>query len=111
VSLFRWKVLLCGNRNAKTFSAASAVIFNLPMFATHHKICNTTHSMIVTAPATLPSAYSVGIISGVFFTTHTFQRALTFLGGYRLVGGTAALAMMMLTVIWLERIGCERIQE
>jgi len=85
--------------------------FNLLMFATHHKIWNITHSLIVTAPATLPSAYSVGIISGVFFTTHTFQRALTFLGGYRLFEGTAALAIMMLTVIWSERIGFERIQE
>jgi uncharacterized membrane protein YoaK (UPF0700 family) len=47
--------------------------------------------MTVTALATLLSAYSVGVIIGVF-TTNTFQQAPTFWGGWCMVGGIVTLA-------------------
>jgi len=85
--------------------AASAVLFDLLMFANHHRILSTTHGMLVTVVATLLSAYCAGVIIGVFFTTNTFLWALTFWGVWHLVGGILTLAIALPIIISLERAG------
>ena len=88
--------------------AASAVLFDLLMFASHHRILSTTSSMLVTILATLLSTYSVGVIIGVFFTTNTFEWALTFWGVWHMVGGMLTLAITLPIIASLERAGVRR---
>jgi hypothetical protein len=85
--------------------AASAVLFDLLMFANHHKILSTTHSMLVTVIATLLPRYCAGVIIGVFFTTNTFLWALAFWGVWHLVVGILTLAITLPIIISLERAG------
>ena len=91
--------------------AASAVVFDLLMFASHHRIRSTAHGMLVTVFATLLSAYCAGVIIGVFFTNNTFLWAVTFWGGWHLVGGIVALVVTLPVIISLERAGVRRFKD
>jgi hypothetical protein len=61
--------------------------------------------VLVTVFATLLSAYCAGVIIGVFFTPNTLLWALTFWGGWHVVGGIITLAITMPIIISLEKVG------
>ena len=88
--------------------AASAVVFDLLIFAIHHRIRSTTHSMLVTVFATLLSAYCAGVIIGVFFAPNTFLWALTFWGVWHMVGGIVTLVVTLPIIVALEKAGVRR---
>lgn len=90
--------------------AASAVLFDVLMFACRHRIQNKIHSLTVTALATVASAYAAGVIIGAYFTGNTLQWALTFWGGWHFVGGIMTLAITMPIIASLEKAGVRRLK-
>jgi predicted membrane protein len=91
--------------------AVSAVVFDLLMFGSHHRISSKVRSVLVTDFATLLSAYCAGVIIGVFFTPNTFLWALTFWGVWHLVGGIVTLTITLPIIISLERAGVRRFKD
>jgi hypothetical protein len=91
--------------------AASAVIFDLLMSANHHKIRISTYSLIVAVIATIVSAYLAGVLIGVLFTSNqTLQWALTFWGGWHLVGGVMTVAITLPIILSLEKANVRKIK-
>jgi hypothetical protein len=91
--------------------AASAVIFDFLMSASHHKIRISIYSLIIAAIATIVSAYLAGVVIGVFFTPdQTFQWALTFWGGWHLVGGIMTVAITFPILLTLEKANVRKIK-
>jgi hypothetical protein len=88
--------------------AASAVLFDFLMLACRHRIRSTPRSLVVTALATMLSAYFAGVIIGIFFMTYTFWVALTFWGGWHLVGGILTLAITVPIMVSLEKAGARK---
>jgi len=86
--------------------AASAVIFDLLMSANQHKIRISPYSLTVASVATMISAYLAGVLIGVFFTPNqTFQWALTFWGGWHLIGGITSIIITLPIISVLEKAG------
>jgi hypothetical protein len=90
--------------------AASAVLFDVFMFANHHKIQLSTYSLIMAAVVTLVSAYLAGVIIGVFFMGGGVQWALTVWGGWHLVGGVVAIAITLPIIVALEKANVRKIK-
>ena len=89
--------------------AASAIIFDLVLIATHHKIRNTVKGLAAPAAATLVSAYVAGVLIGVLFMSNGVQWALTIWGGWHLVGGVVAVAITLPIIAGLERANVRRL--
>ena len=84
--------------------AASAILFDLLMTITHHKLHNKAFNVTIAALATLTSAYFAGVIIGVIFTPNkTLEWALTFWGGWHLVGGIISVAVTLPIIGILEK--------
>lgn len=91
--------------------AASSVIFDLLMSANHHKIRVSIYSLIISAIATIVSAYFAGVLIGVLFTSNqTLLWALTTWGGFHLVGGVLTLAITLPIILGLEKAGVRRLK-
>lgn len=91
--------------------AASAVIFDLLMFANRHRIRISVYSLMIAAIATMLSAYIAGVLIGVFFTpSQTVQWALTFWGGWHLVGGIMTIAITLPIILALEKANVKKIK-
>jgi hypothetical protein len=91
--------------------AASAVVFDVLMFGNHHRIRMTRYSLATTAIVTLVSAYFAGVLIGVFFTPDkTFPWALTFWGGWHLVGGMMTVVITFPIIIALEKANVRKIK-
>jgi hypothetical protein len=95
--------------------AASAMLFDLSMLASHHKIDAKTYNMIITSLATVFSAYFAGAIIGTFFTTKTpdlttLGLALTIWGGWHLIGGIITLAITLPIIDTLEKAKVRKIK-
>jgi len=91
--------------------AASAVIFDLLLFANQHRIRIAIYSLTIAAVATTVSAYFAGVLIGVLFTTNqTLQWALTFWGGWHLVGGIMTVAITFPIILSLERANVRKIK-
>lgn len=83
---------------------ASAILFDLILFASHHEIGFAKSKLAIAAAATLISAYIAGALIGIFFTPgSTLQWALTFWGGWHVIGGILSLAITFPIVISLDR--------
>jgi fatty acid desaturase len=54
------------------------------------------------------SAYFAGVIVGIFFMTYTFWVALTFWGGWHLIGGVVTLAVTVPIIVSLEKAGVRK---
>jgi hypothetical protein len=90
--------------------APSAVLFDLLMTANHHKIRMKAYSLTVTAIATILCAYIAGVVIGVFFTPgQTLQWALTFWGGWHLVGGVLTVVVTFPIILALEKANVRKI--
>jgi integral membrane sensor domain MASE1 len=84
--------------------AAAALLFDLLMFASHHKIRNSKYTLAVAVISTVVSAYFAGVLIGAFFTPgQTFQWALTIWGGWHVIGGILAVVVTLPIILLLER--------
>jgi hypothetical protein len=89
---------------------ASAVIFDLLMLASQHKIRISIYSLTIAAIATVVSAYLAGALIGIIFTPNqTLQWAVTFWGGWHLVGGILTLAITLPIILTLEKANVRKI--
>jgi hypothetical protein len=90
--------------------AASAIVFDLLMSANHHKIPTSIYSFTVASIATIVSAFFAGVLIGVLFTSDpSFQTALTFWGGWHIIGGIMTLAITLPIVAALEKANVRRL--
>ncbi|MGA2309349.1 MAG: hypothetical protein ABSG57_07360 [Candidatus Bathyarchaeia archaeon] len=90
--------------------AVSAVIFDLLMSASHHRIRSSAYSMIVASVATVLSAYVAGVLIGVLFTPNDgLQWALTIWGGWHFVGGIFTLTITLPLIAALEKANVRKI--
>lgn len=108
-------VLLVGGPLPNVGFAASAILFDLAMSASHHKLHVAAYDMIVATLATLVSAYFAGVIIGVFLMNspldlETLYTALTVWGGWHLVGGIISLAITLPVIGILEKANVRKIK-
>jgi len=94
--------------------AASAIIFDILMSANHHKLHAKAYNMAVAALVTAISAYFAGVVIGVFFMNKpldwtTLRWALTFWGGWHLIGGIMSIAITLPILGILEKGNVRRI--
>lgn len=90
--------------------SASAVVFDVLMFADHHKIRIARRNLAITAIVTMLSAYLAGVLIIIFFMGGDLQYALTFWGAWTLVGGILALAIALPIIIALEKANVRKIK-
>lgn len=96
--------------------AASAILFDVLMLASHHKIDGKAYNMIIASLATALSAYFSGAIIGTFFTQGkplneiTLGWAITIWGGWHLIGGIISLAIALPTIGILEKANVRKIK-
>jgi hypothetical protein len=89
---------------------ASAVVFDVLMFANHHKIRISRNSLAITAIVTMLSSYLAGILIIMFFQGGGLLYALTFWGAWTLIGGLLALAITLPIIIALEKANVRKIK-
>jgi hypothetical protein len=66
---------------------------------------------MIAAIATMLSAYIAGVLIGVFFTPNqTVQWALTFWGGWHLVGGIMTIAITLPIILALEKANVRKVK-
>jgi len=91
--------------------AAAAIFFDLLLVANGHKVRITGYSLVTTVIATLASAYIAGVMIGVLFTPgQTLRWALTFWGGWHIVGGILSLAITLPIIASLEKANVKRMK-
>jgi hypothetical protein len=91
--------------------AVSAVVFDLLMFANHHKVRISIYSLTTAAIATILSAYVAGVLIGVLFTpANGIQWALLVWGGWHIVGGIVTLALTFPVIAVLEKANVRKIK-
>ena len=96
--------------------AVSAIVFDILMSANHHKLHVKAYNMVVAALVTVISAYFAGIVIGIFFMGKTLdwatlELALTFWGGWHLVGGIMSIAITLPIIGILEKANVRRIKD
>lgn len=94
---------------------ASAILFDMLMLANRHKIHVKVYNLIVAALVTMISAYFAGVVIGIFFmskplTIETVQWALTFWGGWHLLGGILTVIITLPIIGVLEKANVRRIK-
>jgi len=103
--------LLLGANALVVCFAASAVVFDVLMFANHHKIRMTRNSLAMTAIVTMASSYLAGVLIVLLgFMGGGLQFALTFWGAWALAGGILALAVTLPVIIALEKANVRKIK-
>jgi len=90
--------------------AISAVVFDLLMSANHHKIRISIYSLAIAAVATILSAFVAGVLIGILSTSSGLEVALTFWGGWHVVGGIFALAIPLPVIMALEKANVRKIK-
>jgi hypothetical protein len=75
------------------------------------KIRNSIYSLTTAAIATILSAYVAGVLIGVLITPNSgLQWALTFWGGWHVVGGIFTLAVTLPIIVTLEKANVRKIK-
>lgn len=95
--------------------AVSALVFDVLMLASRHKLHTKPYNMAIASFATATSAYVAGAIIGTFFmgrtlTGPTLQWALSFWGGWHLVGGIITIVITLPVIIALEKANVRKIK-
>lgn len=83
--------------------AASAIFFDVLMSANHHKLNEKAYNMAIAALVTAVSAYFAGVVIGVFFMNKPLEWALTFWGGWNLIGGIMSITITLPIIGILEK--------
>jgi hypothetical protein len=108
-------VLMVGGPLPNAGFAASAVVFDILMTTIHHKLNTKARNVAAATLVCAVSAYFAGVVIGVFLMNKpldggTLYAALTFWGGWHLVGGIASAAITLPIIGILERANVRRIQ-
>jgi len=95
--------------------AASAVVFDMLMCANHHRLHSKARNIAVAALVTAISAYFAGAVVGIFFMgmpleEATVRWALTFWGGWHLIGGVMSVAITLPIIGILEKANVRKIR-
>jgi len=95
--------------------ATSTILFDILMSVNKHKIQLKIYNLITTALVTVVSAYFAGVIIGIFFmskplTSETMQWALTFWGGWHLIGGIIGIIVAFPIIGILEKANVRKIK-
>ena len=90
--------------------AAAAILFDLMMLASRHKIRISLKSLLIAAISTIVSAYFAGAVIGIFFMGNGTQWALTFWGGWHLIGGILAVTVALPIIVVLEKANIRKIK-
>ena len=90
--------------------AASAVVFDLLMSVNHHRIRIGIRDLTIAAIVTSASAYFAGASIGALFMPNGLQWALTFWGGWHLIGGILTAAITLPIIIALEKANVRKIK-
>ncbi|MBS7640415.1 MAG: hypothetical protein QXJ19_01645 [Candidatus Bathyarchaeia archaeon] len=89
---------------------ASAIVFDALMVLCRHNISFKPRCLSVTIAATAISAYLAGVLIGVIFMGRSVDWALTFWGGWHLIGGIMGMVVALLIIGVLERAGLGRMR-
>jgi len=90
--------------------AASAFLFDLLMSANRHSLRISLFNLMLITVSTMLSAYVAGILIGIFFTPNqTLQWAMTFWGGWHLVGGIITLVITIPVIFALDNSGVKKV--
>lgn len=103
-------VLLAGGPLPVVGFAVSSILFDVLMSANHHKLTTRQYNMVIAALATMVSAYFAGVFIGVFVVNGAFDWALTFWGGWHLVGGIISVAITLPIIGVLEKANVRRMK-
>jgi len=90
--------------------AASAPVFDGLMSLNRHKLTGKPYNLSVAVLSTVVSAYSAGVVIGVFFMNRPFDWVLTVWGGWHIVGGIITLAVTVPVKGALEKANVRRIK-
>jgi hypothetical protein len=90
--------------------SASAFVFDVLLFANHHKIRIRLNSLAITAIVTMLSAYLAGVLIILFFQGGGLLYALTFWGIWTLAGGILALVITLPIIVALEKANVRKIK-
>lgn len=95
--------------------ALSAILFDMLMFASKHRIHSKPKHIAIAISATIVSAYFAGVIIGIFFSGKTLEWAtiewaLTFWGTLHMLGGILSLAITMPVIGALEKANVRKIK-
>ena len=88
----------------------SSVLFDVLMLANSHRIRLKIRDMAIATLVTAVSAYFAGAIIGTLFMGRSVEWALTFWGGWHLVGGLIGAVIALPTIGVLERANVRRIK-
>lgn len=84
--------------------SVSALVFDVLMSASHHKIRISFYNLMIAIVATIVSAFLAGVLIGVFFTSgSTFETALTFWGAWHVIGAIITLVITLPMIAALEK--------
>ncbi|MEM2104334.1 MAG: hypothetical protein QW717_05530 [Candidatus Bathyarchaeia archaeon] len=89
---------------------ASAVLFDLLMLLSRHKLSFKLYNMAVAVFATAVSAYFAGVVIGTIFMRRPLQWALTFWGVWHLIGGIISIIIAIPVIGTLERAKVKEIK-
>jgi hypothetical protein len=103
-------VFLAGGPLPVLSFAATSLLFDALLTATHHKLRANRYSMGMTVLATAISAYTAGIITGIFILNQPFEYAVTVWGGWTLLGGILGAAITLPIIGVLEKADVRKIK-
>lgn len=87
----------------------SAIVFDMLLLLSHHKIGTSIMNLAVPAIATILSAYVGGVLIGILFMGNGIIFALTVWGGWHLVGGIIAAAITLPIIVGLEKANIRKL--
>jgi MFS family permease len=87
---------------------AAAILFDMLLSASQHRIRVRVFNLIFVALATLVSAYFAGVIIGLFFMARSADWVLTIWCGWHLVGGIISVVVAIPVVSVLEKANLVR---
>jgi len=104
-------VLLAGGPLPVLSFAATSLLFDLILTACHHKLKTKLYNIGIAVLATAISAYTAGVITGVFFIPNsTLLFATTVWGGWTLIGGILGAAITLPIIGALEKANVKKIK-
>jgi hypothetical protein len=90
--------------------AATSLLFDLIMTASHHRLEMKPYNVGIAVLAIAISAYTAGIITGFFILNQPLQFAATVWGGWTLLGGILGIAVTFPLIGVLEKADVKRIK-
>ncbi len=90
--------------------AVAAILFDTLMTINHHEPCAKAYNIVTAALSTAAAAYFAGAITGVLFMNNSLEWALTFWGGWHLIGGIMTAAITLPIIGVLEKANVRKIK-